>query len=131
MLTTQDAFEKGTAVRNKMTGAGIGKNLEELKAISPELQDFVVSYLFGTIYDRPGLDLKTRSICTISALIGMGQTQQLQGHIKSGLRLGLTREEVIEIILQLQVYAGLPRGLEAIRVAQKVFDEADASKKPA
>jgi 4-carboxymuconolactone decarboxylase len=85
-----------------------------------------MEFAYGDIYSRPGLDPKTRQVAIIAALTAMGNApSQLGNHIKSGLNTGMSREDVIEVIIQMVVYAGFPAALNAAVVAQEVFDEVD------
>ncbi len=101
--------------------------IEALKDIAPDLARYVIEFPFGDIYSRPGLDLKTREIATVSALTAMGTAApQLKVHIHGALNVGCTRQEVIEIIIQMAVYAGFPAALNDIFAAKEVFEERDA-----
>jgi 4-carboxymuconolactone decarboxylase len=101
--------------------------IEALKDIAPDLARYVIEFPFGDIYSRPGLDLKTREIATVSALTAMGTaTPQLKVHIHGALNVGCTRQEVIEVIIQMAVYAGFPAALNGIFAAKDVFEERDA-----
>ena len=86
---------------------------------------------FGDIYSRPGLDTKAREIATIAALTAMGNaTPQLKVHIEAGLNVGLSRDEITEIITQMAVYAGFPAALNGLFAAKDVFaamDEREAA----
>jgi 4-carboxymuconolactone decarboxylase len=101
--------------------------IEALKDIAPDLARYVIEFPFGDIYSRPGLDLKSREIATVSALTAMGTaTPQLKVHIHGALNVGCTRQEVIEVIIQMAVYAGFPAALNGIFAAKDVFEERDA-----
>jgi 4-carboxymuconolactone decarboxylase len=96
--------------------------LESLNGIAPDFARFITEFAFGDVYARPGLDLRSRQIATIAALVTLGHAApELHVHIKAGLRLGLSREEITEIIMQMAVYAGFPAALNALKVAQEVF----------
>lgn len=101
--------------------------IEALKDIAPDLARYVIEFPFGDIYSRPGLDLKSREIATVSALTAMGTAApQLKVHIHGALNVGCTRQEVIEVIIQMAVYAGFPAALNGIFAAKDVFEERDA-----
>jgi 4-carboxymuconolactone decarboxylase len=103
-------------------GSGIDSALEALAATSPDLVRCLVEFPFGDIYTRPGLDLKTREMLTVAALTVLGYPQaELKEHINGALNVGCTPEEVLEIILQMAVYAGFPAALEAVKTASSVF----------
>lgn len=95
---------------------------EGFKDIAPDLSKFVVEFAFGDIYARPGLDNKQKVLTTISALVAQG-TPQIEMHVKTGLTVGLTAEEIVGCIMHLIPYVGFPRALNALKAAQKVFEE--------
>ena len=100
--------------------------IEALKDIAPDLGRYIIEFPFGDIYNRPGLDLKTREIATVAALTALGNAApQLKVHIHGALNVGCTRQEVIEVIIQMAVYAGFPAALNGIFVAKEVFEERD------
>ena len=110
-----------------MFGPGVSAALDKLAETCPDLASHLVKFPFGDIYSRPGLDLKTREMLTVAALTVLGFAQgELKDHIRGALRMGCTREEVTEIILQMAVYAGFPAALEAIKTAATVFAEVRA-----
>ena len=86
-----------------------------------------LEFPFAEIYTRPGLDLKTREMLTVAALTVLGYPQaELKEHIRGALNVGCTREEILEIILQMAVYAGFPAALGAVKTAAAVFGESGA-----
>ena len=100
------------------------KVVDALKDISPDFADLLIEFPFGDIYSRPGLDLKSREIATVAALTAMGTAiPQLKVHIHGALNVGCTREEVIEIMMQMAVYAGFPAALNGLFAAKEVFDD--------
>lgn len=104
------------------------KNLEKnLEDIAPDLARYVVEFPYGDIYSRPGLDLKTREMVTVAALTAMGNAQlQLQSHIEGALNVGCNREEILEVIIQMAVYAGFPAAINGISAAKIVFEKLDS-----
>lgn len=103
--------------------------LAELDAIAPDFGRLLVEFPFGDIYSRPGLDLRSRQIATIAALTTLGHAErELTWHVKGGLNVGLTREEIVEVIMQMAVYAGFPAALNALTVAKAAFDAIDEAK---
>lgn len=103
-----------------------------LSGIAPDFARQLVEYPFGDVYSRPGLDLRSRQIATIAALTTLGSAErELRWHVRGGLNVGLTRAEIVEVIMQMAVYAGFPRAINALDQAQKAFDEIDAGSAPA
>ena len=98
--------------------------VESLKNISPEFADLLIEFPFGDVYSRPGLDLKSREIATVAALTAMGTTTpQLKVHVHGALNVGCSPQEIIEVMIQMAVYAGFPAALNGLFVAKEVFDE--------
>lgn len=126
MLTGPDAHEKGMEIRRRLMGAHGEKVLQDMFESSAEIATYAVEYVFGTVWARPQLDLRTRSLCTISALIAVGRMAQLRNHFRYALTLGTPKEDLLEIILHLQPYVGLPLALEALKAAKEAFKEHEA-----
>ena len=83
----------------------------------------MIEFPFGDIYSRPGLDLRAREIATIAALTALGNASpQLKVHIEAGLNVGLSREEITEVMMQMAVYAGFPAALNGLFAAKEIFD---------
>jgi 4-carboxymuconolactone decarboxylase len=100
--------------------------IDSLKDIAPDLARYVIEFPFGDIFSRPGLDLKSREIAVIAALTALGTAApQLNSHINNALNVGCSRTEIIEIIIQMAVYAGFPAALNGMNVAKEVFSERD------
>src|SRR5258708_2102398 len=127
---SENRFEKGWKKFQEIHGPVAKATVNSLKDISPELGRFVTEFAFGDIYSRPGLDLKTRQLLTIASLITLGNAQpQLKSHIKGALNVGCTKQEIIETILQMAVYAGFPAAMNAIYAAKEVFQRKPRKKK--
>jgi 4-carboxymuconolactone decarboxylase len=102
--------------------AGTGV-IDSLAEVSPALGHHVAAFAFGDIYDRPGLDPRSRQLVTIGVLTALGGCKpQLRVHIGASLNVGLTPDEIVEAILHAAVYAGFPRALNATFAAKEVFD---------
>ncbi|MBB4304446.1 4-carboxymuconolactone decarboxylase [Rhodobium orientis] len=98
-----------------------------LADIAPDFATYLFEFPFGDIYSRPGLDLRSREIATVAALTAMGTAEaQLKVHIEAGLNVGLGREEIVETIMQMAVYAGFPAALNGLFAAKAVFAARDA-----
>jgi 4-carboxymuconolactone decarboxylase len=124
MCPEESRYDHGLARMRGIFGPHIDAALKDLAATSPDLARYLIEFPFGDIYSRPGLDLKTREMLTVAALTVLGYPQsELKEHIRGALHVGCTREEVMEIILQMAVYAGFPAALEAMKTAASVFAE--------
>ena len=126
--TDNDRFERGHALLNKIHGTTGQNVLKGISDVSPDLSKFITEYAYSDIYSRKALGMRERQIATISSLITLGDAaSELKVHMKAGLNVGLTKEELIEIILQMSLYAGFPRAIHAIKVAKELFEELERS----
>nr|UXE45897.1 hypothetical protein Hi04_10k_c5418_00020 [uncultured bacterium] len=116
-------YERGLARLSEIDRSQIERILASLEDIAPDFARYLVEFAFGDIYTRPGLDLKSRQIATVAALTALGATPQLKAHIHGALEAGCRREEIVEIIMQMAVYAGFPAALNAFAAAKEVFAE--------
>lgn len=117
-------FQNGLAKLGEIDGQA-GKNvIAALQDIAPDFARLLVSFAFGDIYSRPGLDLKSREIAVVAALTALGNaTPQLKVHIHAALNVGCSRDEIIETIMMMSVYAGFPAALNGLFAAKEVFAE--------
>ena len=121
-------YERGLQKLQEIDGEAGERVLESLKDIAPDLGRYTIEFPFGDVYSRPGLDLKSREIATVAALTALGNARpQLKVHIHGALNVGCTREEIVEIIIQMAVYAGFPAALNGAFAAKEVFEERDAA----
>ena len=117
-------FQKGLKTLNKVNSS-VGKRiLKMLEDIAPDMARLVIEFPYGDIYSRPGLDLKTRELITIASLTTLGHfPSQLKAHIHNALNAGCTQNEIVEVMMQMSIYAGFPASLNALFTAQEVFVE--------
>ena len=121
-----DEYEQGVEKLRQVLGAAGEGVIENLNDIAPDLARYAIAFTFGNVYCRPGLDLKTREIVTIAALVALGNAiPQLKVHIHGALNVGCSREEIVETIIQIALYAGFPAALNAIFAAKEVFKDWD------
>ncbi|MCA8985497.1 MAG: carboxymuconolactone decarboxylase family protein [Planctomycetaceae bacterium] len=107
-------------------GPGIDATLKSLESTSPDLARCLVEFPFADVYTRPGLDLMTREMLTVSPLTVLGYPQaELKDDIRGALNVCFMPGQILEIILQMAVYAGFPAALEAVKTAASVFEEAE------
>jgi 4-carboxymuconolactone decarboxylase len=119
-------YERGLKKLKEIDGKAGELVIERLKDISPDLARYIIEFPFGDVYNRPGLDLRSREIATVAALTTLGNAiSQLKVHINGALNVGVSRQEIIEIIIQMAVYAGFPAALNAMYAAKEVFKERD------
>lgn len=115
-------YVNGLAKLNEIDGEAGQQVIQSLRDICPDLAQYIIEYPFGDIYQRGGLDLGTRELITVAALTALGRCEpQLNVHINGALNVGCTPEAIIEVILQMSVYAGFPAALNGMFVAKEVF----------
>ncbi|OYY07079.1 MAG: 4-carboxymuconolactone decarboxylase [Rhizobiales bacterium 35-68-8] len=121
--TGESRLERGKRALAEIDGEAGHRVITALAGIAPDFATYVLEFPFGDIYSRPGLDLRAREIATVAALTAMGTaTPQLKVHIEAALNVGLSRDEITEIIMQMAVYAGFPAALNGLMTAKDVFD---------
>lgn len=119
-----DRYTRGLAKLAEIDGEVGRRVIESLAPVAPDLGRYVIEFPFGDVYSRPGLTLKEREIATIAALAALGHARpQLKVHINGALNVGCTPQEVVEIFIQMAVYAGFPAALNAVFAAHEVFQE--------
>jgi 4-carboxymuconolactone decarboxylase len=128
---TSDAnsrYARGLEKLREIDGMAGQRVIDSLADIAPDFARYLIEFPFGDIYSRPQLDLKSREIGVVAALTAMGNAApQLKVHIHGALNVGCGREEVVEIIMQMAVYAGFPAALNGLFAAKEVFAERDAT----
>jgi 4-carboxymuconolactone decarboxylase len=119
--------DDGMRIRREVLGdEHVDRAVERTTEFSADFQDLITRYAWGEIWSRPGLDRRTRSAITITALVARGQLDELALHVRAALRNGLTPEEIKEVLLQSAIYCGVPAANSAFAVAQRVLDEVGA-----
>jgi 4-carboxymuconolactone decarboxylase len=122
MSDNADTFDKGLSLRRDMFGvAGADQAVSNASAFSQPLQDMVTRYCFGEVWQRPGLDRKTRSLITVAMLIAAGRMIQLPAHLKGAIANGATALELRELILHSQLYCGIPAAVEATNLCESAL----------
>lgn len=127
MTEANERLARGRAARERIHGAGSPPGTPATSELAPYFSQWIYESVFGDLYGRETLDLKTRVLVTLVALSVQGRGAQLRGYIKGARRLGWTREEIVEAIVQLAPYQGVPLTHDALAVAKEVFD-AEAQK---
>lgn len=118
--------QHGQAVLSTIDGHQGEAVIDSLADISPALGHHVAAFAFGDIYDRPGLDARSRQLVTLGILTALGGCEpQLKVHIGAALNVGLTREEIVEALLHAAVYCGFPKALNATFITREVFNARD------
>jgi 3-oxoadipate enol-lactonase/4-carboxymuconolactone decarboxylase len=116
--------ERGMRVRREVLGdAHVDRAVEGTTDFTADFQDLITRYAWGEIWTRPGLDRRTRSCITLTALVALGRDEELALHVRAALRNGLSPDEIKEVLLQTAVYCGVPAANSAFAIAQRVLDE--------
>lgn len=115
-------YERGMRVRREVLGdEHVDAAIERTTGFTAEFQELITRYAWGEIWTRPGLDRKTRSCITLTALVALGHLEELKMHVRAALRNGLSEEEIKEVLLQSAIYCGVPAANSAFAVAQDVL----------
>jgi 4-carboxymuconolactone decarboxylase len=126
-----DRYARGLRKLNEIDGEQGERVLGSLRDIAPDFARYLIEFPFGDIYARPGLDLKARELAVVAALTALGNAApQLKVHIHGALNVGNTREEIVEVMMQMSVYAGFPAALNGLFAAKEVFAARDAAPTP-
>lgn len=129
---TDERYARGLDKLREIDGAAGERVIAALADIAPEFARYLIEFPFGDIYSRPQLDLKSREIAVVAALTALGNaTPQLKVHLHGALNVGCTREEIVEVLMQMAVYAGFPAALNGLFAAKEVFAERAALPDPA
>ena len=117
-----EKFEQGMAVRRAVLGEEwVDAAMSQANDFTRPLQELITEYAWGTIWTRPGLPRKTRSLIVLAMLTALNRSHELRGHVRGAIANGCSREEIQEVLLQATVYCGAPAGVEAFRVANEAL----------
>ncbi|WP_369688426.1 4-carboxymuconolactone decarboxylase [Actinomadura macra] len=123
-ITEAGRHARGMRTRREVLGdAHVDRAVARTDAFTADFQDLITRYAWGEIWSRPGLDRKTRSCITLTAMVAGGHLDELAMHVRAARRNGLTHEEIKEVLLQTAIYCGVPSANSAFAVAQRVFAE--------
>jgi len=121
---SQELLDKGLEIQKQLWGEMSGGGGMPAQKLAPEFFQLVTQFCFGGFWSRPGLDLRSRSLVTVSQLAALGKTNELKGHLMGARNLGISREELIEVLMQTSQYAGIPAAVTALNAAAEVLGEA-------
>ena len=123
---SSERFERGSKKINELMENADQGVLKGLGKVAPDLGNYVLEFIFGDLYNRPGLELKTKQMLTVTILATLGNAKpQLAYHIGCALNIGLTRQQIIDIMTHIAGYAGFPAALNGVATAKEVFAERD------
>ncbi len=120
----KELFEKGLAIRREVLGAEyVDGSIRNADDFNRPMQELTTKYCWGTIWSRPGLSRKTRSLINLAMLTALNRPHEIELHIRGALNNGVTKEEMMEVFLQTAIYCGVPAAIDSFRTAKKVFAE--------
>ena len=123
----EDAFARGLQTRREVIGSDyVDKALAGCDDFNEEFQQLVTQYCWNEIWNRPGLERRTRSMLNLAMLMALGRSQEFATHLRGAINNGVSKEEIKEVLLQATVYCGMPAGVDAFRVAKEVFRDMGA-----
>jgi 4-carboxymuconolactone decarboxylase len=123
-MDERQRYEQGMKVRRGVLGdAHVDASLKNRNEFDKEFQDLITRYAWGEIWSRPGLPQKSRSLITLAMMVALNRPEELRMHLRAALNIGVTREEIREVLLQTAIYCGVPAANSAFHLAQEVFAE--------
>lgn len=126
-MVDQARYDRGLAIRREVVGEEyVQRAFDRAGEFGREFQELVTEFCWGASWGRDALSRRDRSLLNIVMIGTLGRSAELRLHLRGALRNGVTREELADALIQLTIYAGVPAGVEAFRLAQEVFDEWDA-----
>ena len=119
-------FRQGLEMRKSVLGSEyVDKSIASADEFTEDLQRYLTKYCWGDVWNRPGLDKRTRSFLNLSMIAALNRPHELKLHVRGALNNGLTRDEIREVFLQVAVYCGAPAAIDSFRLAREVFEEID------
>ena len=123
-------FHEGLKVRRAVLGREyVNNSFSKLNELNRPLQELVTEYCWGTIWTRPGLPRKTRSLINLALMTALNRPHELKIHLRGALHNGCTKKEITEVLLQTVVYCGVPAGVDSFRVATEFFEDIEKTKR--
>jgi|SRR5436305_7946999 4-carboxymuconolactone decarboxylase len=124
---SNDTHETGMKVRREVLGdAYVDRAIESTTPFTATFQDFITRCAWGTVWDRDGIDRRTRSAITLAVLTTLGREHELAAHVRGAIRNGLSHDQIAEVLLHTAVYAGVPAANAAFAIAQRALEDEGA-----
>ncbi|MBB4823339.1 4-carboxymuconolactone decarboxylase [Sporosarcina luteola] len=120
-MENNTSYTAGTRVMEELFSEEVRTGMQEIKHISPDLWNMIVSFGFGDLYARETLSLSQRELITLTSLITQGAFDQLRVHLQAALNVGLSKDEIIELIIHCAGYVGFPKAVQAMGIAGEIF----------
>jgi 4-carboxymuconolactone decarboxylase len=123
----KEAYERGQKVRREVLGDEyVDRAAKSTTDFNRPFQELISEYVWGGVWSRPGLDRRTRALINIGMLTAMGRTEEVKIYLRAAPNIGVTQDDVREVLMQTAIYCGIPAALDSFRVAQEIFKEAPA-----
>ncbi len=120
----QELFDKGLAMRRAVLGPEyVDASIKNATDFNIDMQELVTQYCWGDVWNRPGLERKTRSFLNLAMISALNRPHELKLHVRGAINNGLTKDEIKEVFLQVAIYCGVPAAIDSFRVATEVFKE--------
>ncbi|WP_367847348.1 4-carboxymuconolactone decarboxylase [Rhodoferax sp. WC2427] len=120
----QELFDQGLKTRREVLGAEyVDAAIQNADAFTRDIQELVTQYAWGDVWNRPGLDRKTRSLLNLAMLTALNRPHELKLHLRGALTNGVSQDEIKEVFLQTAIYCGAPAAIDSFRTAKEVFKE--------
>ncbi|NIF82321.1 4-carboxymuconolactone decarboxylase [Comamonas sp. Tr-654] len=120
----QALFDQGLSTRREVLGSEyVDASIKNASDFNIDMQELVTQYCWGDVWNRPGLDRKTRSLLNLAMITALNRPHELKLHVRGAINNGLTKEEIKEVFLQTAIYCGVPAAIDSFRVASEVFKE--------
>lgn len=120
----QELFDKGLKTRREVLGSDyVDASIKNATDFTIDMQELVTQYCWGDVWNRPGLERKTRSFLNLAMITALNRPHELKLHVRGAINNGLTKDEIKEVFLQASIYCGVPAAIDSFRVASEVFKE--------
>jgi len=124
----KELYEQGQKVRREVLGNEYVDNAaKNTTDFNRPFQELINEYVWGTLWSRPGLDRRTRALINIGMLTALGRTEEVKIYLRAAPNIGVTKEDVREVLMQTAIYCGIPAALDSFRVAEQTFREQEAT----
>jgi 4-carboxymuconolactone decarboxylase len=122
----QELFDQGLAMRRQVLGTEyVDASIKNATDFNIDMQELVTQYCWGDVWNRPGLERKTRSFLNLAMIAALNRPHELKLHVRGAINNGLTKDEIKEVFLQVAIYCGVPAAIDSFRIAAEVFKEMD------
>jgi 4-carboxymuconolactone decarboxylase len=124
MTMNQDLFDQGLKTRREVLGAEyVDASINNADDFNRDMQELVTQYCWGDVWNRPGLDRRTRSFLNLAMLTALNRPHEIKLHVRGAINNGVTKDEIKEVFLQSAIYCGVPAAIDSFRVAKEVFKD--------